>query len=379
MIYLDHNATTPIAPQVLAAMAPYLSHEWGNPSSSYSFGSRLRAVIEKARHQVAGLLNAHPDEVVFTSGGTEANNAAIHAAIHAHPNRRQVVTTAVEHSSVLAYCHWLATIGYRVTTIGVDANGALDYDALENAITPETAVVSVMWANNETGVMFPVERIARRCAELSVPFHSDAVQVAGKRIIDVKSVPFTYLGLAPHKFQGPKGIGVLFIRRGARFSPLIHGGHQERGRRGGTEDAASIVGTGVAAEEASSRAADYAKLVAPLRDRLEADLVRLCPPAAIHGQSEQRIANTSNISFPGIGADGLLMMLDKYDLYASAGSACLADSGEPSHVIAAMRGSAKIPRDFIRLSLSSTTTHEEVTEAISLISECVISLRQLGT
>jgi len=379
MIYLDHNATTPLAPEVRAAMAPYLSHEWGNPSSSYSFGARLRTVIEKARHQVANLLNAHPDEIVFTSGGTEANNAAIHAAIQANPGRRRIVTTAVEHSSVLAYCQWLTTVGYELTIIGVNEDGALDWDALENVINEETAVVSVMWANNETGVMFPVERIARRCAELNVPFHSDAVQVAGKGRIDVKEVPFTYLGLAPHKFNGPKGIGVLFVRRGSPFTPMIHGGHQERGRRGGTEDAASIVGAGVAAEEAASRAANFEELVAPRRDRLEAELLRLCPPARVHGAAERRIANTSNISFPGVGADGLLMMLDKYDVYASAGSACLADSGEPSHVITAMRQNAKIPRDFIRISLSSATTDEEITEAIARISECVTSLRQLGT
>jgi len=378
MIYLDHNATTPVDPAVHTAMEPYLSQEWGNASSSYSFGARLRTVVENARLKVARLLNASPDEVLFTSGGTEANNAAIHAALMADPARRHVVTTAVEHSSVLAYCQWLASRGYPVTVIGVNADGSLDCDALEGAIADDTAIVSVMWANNETGVLFPVDRIAKRCQELGVPFHSDAVQVAGKLPIDVKKTPFTYLGLAAHKFNGPKGIGALFIRRGAPFAPLIHGGHQERGRRGGTEDVASIIGIGVAAERAATTAIDYARLVAPRRDRLEAALISNCTPAVIHGYSEPRIANTTNISFPGIGADGLLMMLDKYDLYASAGSACLADSSAPSHVIAAMRGSPQIPRDFVRLSIGPSTTEDEINEAIQRIGDCVASLRQLS-
>jgi cysteine desulfurase len=378
MIYLDHNATTPVDPAVQTAMEPYLAQEWGNASSSYSFGSRLRTIVETARLKVARLLNASPDEVLFTSGGTEANNAAIHAALMADPARRHVVTTAVEHSSVLAYCQWLASRGYPVTVVGVNADGRLDCDALERAITKDTAIVSVMWANNETGVLFPVDRIAKRCHELGVPFHSDAVQVAGKLPIDVKATPFTYLGLAAHKFNGPKGIGALFIRRGAPFTPLIHGGHQERGRRGGTEDVASIIGIGVAAEKAAANADDYARVIAPRRDRLERSLLQRCSPATIHGHSEPRIANTTNISFPGIGADGLLMMLDKYDLYASAGSACLADSGEPSHVISAMHGSARIPRDFIRVSIGTTTTDDDINVAIDRIAECVGSLRDLS-
>lgn len=378
MIYLDHNATTPVDSAVRTAMQPYLSTEWANASSSYSFGSRLRTVVEAARHQVAGLINASPDEVVFTSGGTEANNAAIHAALMADPTRRHVVTTVVEHSSVLAYCHWLASQGNPVTFVGVSSEGRLDYEALETAITKDTAIVSVMWANNETGVLFPVERIANRCQELGVPFHTDAVQIAGKLPINVKATPFTYLGVAAHKFNGPKGIGALFIRRGAPFTPLIHGGHQERGRRGGTEDVASIVGIGVAAEKAAATAADYARVIAPRRDRLESVLLQQCSPARIHGHTEPRIANTTNISFPGIGADGLLMMLDKYDLYASAGSACLADSGEPSHVISAMRGSSKIPRDFIRVSMGLTTTEDDINVAIDRIALCVRSLRELS-
>jgi cysteine desulfurase len=378
MIYLDHNATTPIDPAVREAMEPYLSQEWGNASSSYSFGSRLRAVVETARLKVARLLNASPDEVVFTSGGTEANNAAIHAALLADPARRHIVTTAVEHSSVLSYCQWLKSRGNPVTIVGVNADGRIDYEALEAAITKNTAIVSVMWANNETGVLFPVDRIANQCHQLGVPFHSDAVQVAGKIPIDVKAAPFTYLGLAAHKFNGPKGIGVLYVRRGAPFTPLVHGGHQERGRRGGTEDVAAIVGLGLAAEKATASAGDYARIVAPRRDRLESALLERCGPARIHGRSEPRIANTTNMSFPGIGADGLLMMLDKYDLYASAGSACLADSGEPSHVIAAMHGSAKIPRDFVRLSISASTSDAEINEAVERIAGCVVSLRALS-
>jgi cysteine desulfurase len=376
MIYFDHNATTPIDPGVRTAMEPYLSQEWGNASSSYSFGSHLRAAVEAARLKVARLINAAPDEIIFTSGGTEANNAAIHAAINADSSRRRIVTTAVEHSSVLAYCKWLESRGYPVTVIGVNADGRLDCDALEAAITTDTAIVSVMWANNETGVLFPVDHIAKLCQECGVLFHSDAVQVAGKVPINVRTTPFSYLGLAGHKFNGPKGIGALFVRRGAPFTPFIHGGHQERGRRGGTEDIAAIVGLGVAAEKATAAACDYASIVSPLRDQIENELIDRCGPAWIHGRTEPRIANTSNISFPGVGADGLLMMLDKYDLYASAGSACLADSGEPSHVIAAMRGSG-IRRDFIRLSIAASTTEEQIREGTQRIAECVEALRQL--
>lgn len=242
MIYLDHNATTPIAPEVLEAMMPYLTSEWGNPSSGYKFGARLKGVIEAARAQVAELIGASGREIIFTSFATESNNAAIHAALKANPGRRRIVTSAVEHSSVLNYCMALEKDGYRVTYLPVDRDGLLKLADLENAITDETAVVSLMWANNETGVLFPVEDIARTCETRNVPFHCDAVQAIGKLPVDVSKLPVNYLSLSGHKFGAPKGVGALYVHRKSPFTPYLHGGHQERGRRGGTENVALIAG-----------------------------------------------------------------------------------------------------------------------------------------
>ena len=269
MIYLDHNATTPILPEVLEAMMPYLTTEWGNPSSAYKFGSKLKSVIETAREQVAELIGAHPMDVIFTSCATESNNAAIAAALKANPTKRQIVTSQVEHSSVLNYCMALEKEGYRVTYLPVDREGLLNLADLEAAITDETAVVSLMWANNETGVLFPVESIAEICRSRGVLYHCDAVQAAGKMEIDVRKIPADYLSLTGHKFHAPKGIGALYVRRKSPFSPLIYGGHQERNRRGGTESVPLIVGMGKAAELAREHLPDFEQKVRPLRDELE--------------------------------------------------------------------------------------------------------------
>jgi cysteine desulfurase len=331
VIYLDHNATTPVAPEVLEAMMPYLTCNWGNPSSTYKFGAKLKGVLELAREQVAELIGAHAREIIFTSCATESNNAAIHAALRA-TGKRHIVTSVVEHSSVLNYCKALEVDGrkkaqrdtkteplvvtdhraasspetssarpavtpYRVTYLPVDRDGLLNLADLEKAITDETAVVSLMWANNETGVLFPVKEIAEICQARGVLFHCDAVQAAGKIEIDVRKVPADYLSLTGHKFGAPKGIGALYVRRKAPFVPLIQGGHQEGNRRGGTESVPLIVGMGKAAELARKKPPAYDKKVRPLRDALEEGILRSIPNTELNGHRTQRLANTTNITF----------------------------------------------------------------------------------
>jgi cysteine desulfurase len=283
MIYLDHNATTPVLPEVLEAMMPYFTSEWGNPSSAYKFGSKLMGVIEIAREQVAQLIGAQPREVIFTSCGTESNNTAIHAALQANPQKRHVVTSAVERSSVLNYCMALGRNGCRVTYLPVDRDGLLRMADLEKAITDDTAVVSLMWANNETGVLFGVKEIAEICRSRGVLYHCDAVQPAGKVQIDVRKVQADYLSLTGHKFHAPKGIGALYVRRKAPFSAFVHGGHQERNLRGGTENVALIVGMGKAAEFAEKRLSDYDQKVRPLRDALEDGILKAIPKTELNG------------------------------------------------------------------------------------------------
>jgi len=359
MIYLDHNATTPVLPEVLEAMMPYLTTEWGNPSSAYKFGAKIKSVVETAREQVAELIGAQLREVVFTSCATESNNAAIHAALKANPNKRHIITSAVEHSSVLNYCMALEKEGYRVTYLPVDRDGLLKLADLENTIADETSVVSVMWANNETGVLFPVKEIAEICRSRGVLYHCDAVQVAGKIEMDVRKLPVDYLSLTGHKFYAPKGIGALYVRHKTPFSPLIHGGHQERNLRGGTESVPLIVGIGKAAELTRRSVPDYEKKVRPLRDRLEEGILSSIANTELNGHKTQRLANTSNIAFHGIESEALLILLDKEGICASSGSACLADSDELSHVIKAMKSEDQ-HRSMIRFSLGLETTGVEV-------------------
>lgn len=375
MIYLDHNATTPIAPEVREAMQLYLAEEWGNPSSSYRFGAKLKGVIEAARGQVAELIGASPREIVFTSGATEANNTALHAALRANPARRHLITSAVEHSSVLSCCRALEREGARVTILPVDREGLLRLADLENTITDDTALVSFMWANNETGVLFPVERIAELCRARGVLFHCDAVQAVGKLPVDVRRLPVDYLTLSGHKFHGPKSVGALFVRRSAPFTPLIHGGHQERGRRGGTENAALIAGLGVAAERARKGVADYAAKVRPLRDALEQGILSAIPDTELNGHSEQRLPNTCNITFRGVESEALLLLLDQAGVCASSGSACLADSDEPSQVVRAMKPESAASRQMVRFSLGKQNTREEVRETLAVLKAAVATLR----
>lgn len=355
-------------------MRVYLTERWGNPSSSYTFGSQLKAVIEEARGYVAALIGASSREIVFTGSATESNNTALAAALSADPAKRHVITSAVEHSAVLNHTIFLEKHGYRVTRLPVDRDGLLSLADLDAAFSPETAVVSLMWANNETGVVFPVSEIAVRCQQRGVRFHCDAVQAVGKLPINLKTLPIDYLSLSAHKLGGPKGVGALFVRKGAPFAPHLHGGHQERGRRGGTENVAGIAGLGRAAELARADLPTYAAIVQPLRDRLESELLMRIPRVERNGHATQRLPNTINLTFPGIESEALLLLLDKAGVCASAGSACLADADEPSHVVRAMKPESAASRQMVRFSLGKDTTAAEIEGAVTATVRAVAAL-----
>jgi cysteine desulfurase len=375
MIYLDYNATTPVLPEVLEAMMPYFTTEWGNPSSTYKFGYKIKTAIERAREQVAEVIGAHPMEVIFTSCATESNNAAIHAALKANPSKRHIVTSAVEHSSVLNYCKALEKEGFRVTYLPVDREGLLKLADLESAITEDTGIVSLMWANNETGVLFPVKEIAEICQSRGVLYHCDAVQAAGKVDINLRNLPINYLSLTGHKFHAPKGIGALYVKRKTPVSAFVHGGHQERNLRGGTESVPLIVGVGKAAELARHRLPVFDRKVRPLRDALEEGILERVPDTELNGHATQRLTNTANISFHGIESEALLILLDKEGICASSGSACLADSDEPSHVIKAMKPECAASRQMIRFSLDAENTTTEVQTALAAVKRTAEFLR----
>lgn len=375
MIYLDYNATTPVLPEVLEAMMPYFTTEWGNPSSTYKFGYKIKSAIETAREQVAALIGAYPTEIIFTSCATESNNTAIHAALKTNPSKRHIVTSVVEHSSVLNYCKALENEGLRVTYLPVDREGLLKAADLENAITPDTAIVSLMWANNETGVLFPVNEIAEICRSRGVLYHCDAVQAAGKMDINLRSLPINYLSLTGHKFHAPKGIGALYVRRKTPVSPFIHGGHQERNLRGGTECVPLIVGLGKAAEIAHNRLPDYDEKVRPLRDTLEEGILERIPDTELNGHATLRLSNTTNISFHAVESEALLILLDKEGICASSGSACLADSDEPSHVIKAMKPECHASQRMVRFSLDVSNTADEIEWALVGVRRAIDALR----
>lgn len=367
LIYLDNNATTRPAREVVDAMQPFLQELWGNPSSRHTFGNQVGRHIEKTREQVARLVGAkRPSEILFTSSGSESNLTAIRSAVAADPHKRKIVTTAVEHPSVLMVMRELERQGYPVTYLAADAKGRLDFGMLEASLTPDTALVSIMWANNETGVIFPVGEIAKYCEALNIPLHVDAVQAAGKIPIDMSRMPVSYLSLSGHKFHAPKGVGALYIRRGTRFTPLFPGGHQEMGRRAGTENAASIAGMGKAAELALTSLSQQTS-VGLLRDRLEVRIRTSIPDAVINGDHASRLPNTSNISFPGLEGEAILLLLNEHGICASTGSACTSGSMEPSHVLTAMGIQQHLAQGTIRLSLSRETTEAEIDEAAEKI------------
>jgi cysteine desulfurase len=373
MIYLDHNATTPLDSEVFEAMRPYFLEHWGNPSSTYHFGSETKAALEMARSAVAVLLNAPSQrDLIFTAGATEANNAAIQAALRANLSKRHIITSAVEHSAVLAPCRDLeSNHGYSVTYLPVNREGLLSLTDLENALEENannTALVSLMWANNETGVLFPVHRIAEICRARGVSYHCDAVQAVGKLpTVDVRRAPVDYLSLSGHKFHGPKGVGALYIRRDAPWTPLLHGGHQERGRRGGTENVPLIVGLGKAAERAKQQVTSYGDGVSRLREKLEAGLLASVMGAERNGDPNERLPNTANFTFPGVESEALLLLLDQEGICASSGSACLADSPDPSHVLAAMKPDEESAHQSIRFSLNTTNTDKEIIATVEAV------------
>jgi cysteine desulfurase len=360
-IYFDNNATTRVLPEVAEVMLPFLTEHYGNPSSIHRFGSQVGQKITEARAQVAALIDAaDPVEVMFTSCGTEGDNAAIRGMLEARPERRHIVTTQVEHPAVLGLCQHLQKKGYRVTWLGVDQDGALDLEELRASLSDDTAVVSIMWANNETGVIFPIAEIGAIVRSKGIPLHVDAVQAAGKLALKVKDLPIDLLTISGHKFHAPKGVGALYMRRGIPFPPFMVGGHQERNRRAGTENVAAIIGMGKAAEIALGRLAEDATRVKTLRDQLETLLLDSCPDSRVNGQRQPRLPNTLNISFRYLEGESILVLLDQEGICASTGSACTAGSSEPSHVLRAMKVPADWLQGAVRFSLSRFNTEAEV-------------------
>ncbi|MDA0576721.1 MAG: cysteine desulfurase family protein [Verrucomicrobia bacterium] len=364
MIYLDHNATTPLAPEVLAAMEPCLREHCGNPASLHRLGTQAARRVDAARTAVARLIGADASEIIFTAGGTESNNLALRGAWEAGTFAR-LVTSRVEHPSVQEVCRWLeAKSGTSLTTLPVDRMGRLDQTALANALTPSPALVSVMWANNETGVLFPMATIAERVKHAGGSLHTDAVQAVGRIPIDLRAVPVDLLSLSAHKLGGPKGIGALFVRRGTPLAPLLLGGGQERGLRGGTLNVPAIVGLGAACTLAQSRLADIPRLT-QLRDHLAQALLAQCHGAVVHGDQAPRLPNTLSLRFPGVAGESLLLHLDDAGIAVSTGAACSSGKHAPSHVILAMGVPAREAGSAIRFSLGPDTTEADIAHAIA--------------
>jgi len=378
IIYLDNNATTQLDRAVLEEMLPFLTKYYGNPSSGYGFAAEARKAVDLARERLAALLGCEPSEIVFTSGGTESNNAVINSALQFEPRAKHVITSAVEHSAVLRPCQDLTKRGCKVTILGVDRDGNVDLGELEAAILPETALVSVMWANNETGVLFPVEKIAEICREKGVLFHTDAVQAAGKIPMRLRDTAINFLSLSAHKVHGPKGVGALYVNRRTRFRPLLAGGGQENGRRGGTENVASIVGLGKAAERAAEYLSEGKAHVRSMRDRFEKAVLETVSGAAVNGAGADRIPNTSSFSFEGIESPAVLLLLDRHRICCSAGSACRTGSQEASHVLLAMNESGDGARRSLRFSFGRFNTDAQVDRAIEVVPKVIEKLRQMA-
>lgn len=377
-VYLDNNATTAVAPEVRDIMLPYLGELYGNPSSMHTFGGQVGHAVEEAREKMAALLGAQPSEILFTSCGSESDNTAIWSALQTQPEKRRIITTRVEHPAILSVCQYWERQGYHVTYLGVDARGRLDLDEYAAALSEDTALVSVMMANNEVGNIYPVERMAEMAREKGVLFHTDAVQAVGKVPLRLSGTAIDMLSLSGHKLHAPKGIGVLYIRRGVRFRPFLRGGHQERGRRAGTENVPYIVGMGEAARLAAANMDAERRDVARLRDRLEAGLLKAIPDCMVNGDVENRLPNTSNIAFKNVEGEAILLMLDRLGICASSGSACTSGSLEPSHVLRAMGVPFNYAHGSVRLSLSRYTTEEEIDYVIAHMPDVIKTLRALS-
>ena len=377
-IYVDNNATTMVAPEVVEEMSPYFTEFYGNPSSMHFFGGQVQSKMEEARERVANLIGAQPEEVIFTSCGTESDNTAIMSALASNSDRSHVVTTRVEHPAVKNLVAQLKRQGYRITELPVDRNGLLSMEEAAAAITDDTAIVSIMWANNETGVLFPVEEIATLAANRGVPFHTDAVQAVGKIPIDMAQSQIDMLSLSGHKLHAPKGVGVLYVRRGTRFSPYIIGGHQEEGRRGGTENVPYMLALGKACELATQDLEEKNNRVKALRDKLEEGLLEQIQNSMINGDSEQRLPNTSSISFEYVEGESILLKMSDKGICASSGSACTSGSLEPSHVLRAMGIPFTAAHGSIRFSLSTYNTEEEIDYILEVMPPIIEELRAIS-
>jgi len=377
-IYFDNNATTKVAEEVFREIEPYFCQLYANPSSMHTFGGQIGIKIRNAREKIAALLACEPSEIIFTAGGTESDNTAIMGTLAAAPNKRKIITTRVEHPAVLTVCRDLENHGYAVVELPVDKQGQLDLKQLENEIDDDTALVTIMYANNETGVVFPIEKIAELATGKSVVFHTDAVQAIGKTPLNLSKSSIDLLSLSGHKLHAPKGIGALYVKKGTRLSPFMLGGHQEAGRRAGTENVPGIIGLGKACELAAKNIEEENQRVKSLRDKLENALLEKCPGSRLNGDKENRLPNTTNISFEYIEGEAILLMLDKYGICASSGSACTSGSLEPSHVLRAMGVPFTAAHGSIRFSLSRYNTEEEVDYTIEKMPEIVNKLRELS-
>ncbi len=378
IIYADNNATTKVDKEVVDAMLPYFSDFYGNPSSMHTFGGRVARRINEARASVAEMINAEPEEIVFTSCGSESNNTAIMSAINSFPDKKHIITTRVEHPAVKSRVEHCTRNGYRGDFVPVDNLGRLDLDYLYDHLADDTAIISVMWANNETGVIFPIEEIVDHLKGKKIIFHTDAVQAPGKVIVDVKKVKVDMLSLSGHKLHAPKGVGALYVRKGTRFSPFLMGGHQEGGRRGGTENVASIIGFGKACELALKYGAKEGAKTAKLRDRLENSITGQIKNAVINGDRENRLPGTTNISFEYVEGESILLLMNEYGICASSGSACTSGSLEPSHVLRAMGAPYTLVHGSIRFSLGKYNTDEEVDYIVEVLPSIIERLRKMS-
>ena len=377
-IYFDNNATTKVAEEVLEEIKPLFCDLYGNPSSMHTFGGQIGRRIGLARERAAALLGCDPGEIVFTGGGTESDNTAINGMLAAVPNKRKVITTRVEHPAVLTVCRELENRGYQVVELGVNSQGRLDLAELDEHLDDNTALVTIMYANNETGMVFPIEKIAELVSSKGAVFHTDAVQAVGKIPLDLKNSDIDLLSLSGHKLHAPKGVGILYIRKGTRLSPFMLGGHQEAGRRAGTENVPGIVGLGKACELAATNLEGENSKVKALRDKLEKALLEKCPDCRLNGDAGDRLPNTCNVSFEYIEGEAILLMLDRYGICASSGSACTSGSLEPSHVLRAMGVPFTAAHGSIRFSLSRYNTEEEVDYTIEKMPAIVNQLRELS-
>jgi cysteine desulfurase len=378
VIYVDNNATTQVAPEVLEEMLPYFNEYYGNPSSMHTFGGMVERKIVEARERLAELIGASPDEIIFTSSGTESDSTAIRAAILSNPDKKHILTSRVEHPAIKNLFEYLSKNGYRVTFVPVDRKGRLDLDYLYKNLSEDTAIVSIMWANNESGVIFPIEEIGGVLREKGIVFHTDAVQAVGKIPIDLKNVDVDMLSISGHKFHGPKGVGALYLRKGTKYSPFLIGGHQEKGRRGGTENVASIIGLGKASELAAANLSDKRIRVKQLRDKLETGLLNRIPNAMVNGDRENRLPNTTSIAFEYVEGESILLLMDEFGICASSGSACTSGSLEPSHVLRAMGVPFTAAHGSIRFSLSMYNTEEEINFIIEKLPPIIERLREMS-